>query len=114
MPGWFFRGDNWVNGASSQTGDDNAIAAEGWTFTKSNTCGNWDAFREEIKNCAVTVTVDWTNETQIVITMTFGQYTQTYTITASGGELAQDYVLGLGFEKSQTIFTNVVRTSVKA
>lgn len=114
MPGWFFRGDNWVNGASSQTGDDNAIAAEGWTFTKSNTCGNWDAFREEIKNCAVTVTVDWTNETQIVITMAFGQYTQTYTITASSGELAQDYVLGFGFENSQTIFTNVVRTSVKA
>ncbi|HIZ63555.1 MAG TPA: InlB B-repeat-containing protein [Firmicutes bacterium] len=114
MPGWFFRGDNWVNGASSQTGNDNAIAAEGWTFTKSNTCGNWDAFREEIKNCAVTVTVDWTNETQIVITMAFGQYTQTYTITASSGELAQDYVLGFGFENSQTIFTNVVRTSVKA
>ena len=115
MPGWFFRGDNWVNGASSQTGDDNAIAAEGWTFTKSNTCeNNWGAFREEIKNCAVTVTVDWTNETQIVITMVFGQYTQTYTITASSGELAQDYVLGFGFENSQTIFTNVVRTSVKA
>ncbi len=115
MPGWFFRGDNWVNGASSQTGDDNAIAAEGWTFTKSNSCnGNWGAFREEIKNCSVTVTVDWTNETQIVITMVFGQYTQTYTITASSGELAQDYVLGFGFENSQTIFTNVVRTSVKA
>ena len=113
--GWFFRGDNWVNDASSQTGDSGTIAGENWNFTKLNTCGgNWDAFREELKNCAVTVTVDWTNETQIVITMAFGQYTQTYTITASSGELAQDYVLGFGFENSQTIFTNVVRTSVKA
>ena len=113
--GWFFRGDNWVNDASSQSDKDGTIAAEGWTFTKSNTCeNNWGAFLEEIKNCAVTITVDWTNETQIVITMAFGQYTQTYTITASSGELAQDYVLGFGFENSQTIFTNVVRTSVKA
>ena len=112
--GWFFRGDNWVNDASSQSDKDGTIAAEGWTFTKSNSCnGNWGAFLEEIKNCSVTVTVDWTNETQIVITMVFGQYTQTYTITASSGELAQDYVLGFGFENSQTIFTNVVRTSVK-
>ena len=115
LTGWVFRGDNWVNGASSQTADDGAIAAEGWTFTKSNTCnGNWDAFLEEIKDCEVTVTIDWTNASQIVITMTFGQYTQIYTVTATSGELGQSYVLGLGFENSQTIFTSVVRTSVKA
>lgn len=111
----FFRGDNYIVGGGDPQPDTVVpIAGENWTVVKSNTCGNWDAFREEIKNCAVTVTVDWTNETQIVITMAFGQYTQTYTITASSGELAQDYVLGFGFENSQTIFTNVVRTSVKA
>ena len=113
----FFRGDNYIvgGGPSDQPDTGVSIAGENWTVVKSNTCeNNWVAFREEIKNCAVTVTVDWTNETQIVITMVFGQYTQTYTITASSGELAQDYVLGFGFENSQTIFTNVVRTSVKA
>lgn len=112
----FFRGDNFIVGGGDPQPDTGVpIAGENWTVVKSNTgSSNWDAFREEIKNCAVTVTVDWTNETQIVITMVFGQYTQTYTITASSGELAQDYVLGFGFENSQTIFTNVVRTSVKA
>ena len=112
----FFRGDNYIVGGGDPQPDTGvSITGENWTVVKSNTgSSNWDAFREEIKNCAVTVTVDWTNETQIVITMTFGQYTQTYTITASSGELAQDYVLGFGFENSQTIFTNVVRTSVKA
>lgn len=112
----FFRGDNHiVGGGDPQPDTCVSITGENWTVVKSNTCeNNWGAFLEEIKDCAVTVTVDWTNETQIVITMVFGQYTQTYTITASSGELAQNYVLGLGFEKSQTIFTNVVRTSVKA
>lgn len=112
----FFRGDNHiVGGGDPQPDTCVSITGENWTVVKSNSCnGNWGAFLEEIKNCAVTVTVDWTNETQIVITMVFGQYTQTYTITASSGELAQDYVLGFGFENSQTIFTNVVRTSVKA
>ena len=111
----FFRGDNFIVGGGDPQPDTVVpIADENWTVVKSNTCGNWGAFLEEIKNCAVTITVDWTNETQIVITMAFGQYTQTYTITASSGELAQDYVLGFGFENSQTIFTNVVRTSVKA
>lgn len=101
-----FRGDNYVLGSAE---------AEGWKVEQANTSSsNWDAFRATIADCDVTVTVDWTDEAKIVVTMTFGEHVQTYTITAAEGTLAGSYVLNFGFEASQTVFTSVVRTSVKA
>ena len=112
----FFRGDNYVNGGIDiQPDKGSPIADENWTIVKTNSCnGDWAAFKTEIQNCSVTVTVDWTVDSQIVITMVFGDYTQLYTITATDGALANTYVFGFGFENSQTVFTSVVRTSVKA
>lgn len=124
-----FRADNYIT-------DMNEVkAAEGWEIAQNCTVTNedktaqssiandtafWATMRAIINKCNVTITIDWTNEAQIVVTLkcdstTEGYtnaFTQTYTITAASGKtLADSYTVGLDCEGSYVVITDVQRTA---
>ena len=106
------RVDRWADGAVSDQNDNGGkVTTENWTFTKSNTGFNdWaGVHRTARKDGNVTVTVDWTTETQIAVTIALengGTTTAfTYTFTATAGSLRDRYNFSLGCGLSYSSLT---------
>lgn len=116
-----FRVDNYIVGEAALK------TAEGWTIvgnpyvkTPSTEGADdgakfWNGAKAIFANCTLTVTVDWTNESQIVATVKCENadnvFTQTYTITAADTKtLAGSYTIGLDGESSYTVINSVTRT----
>lgn len=116
-----FRVDNYIVGEAALK------TAEGWTIvgnpyvkTPSTEGADdgakfWNGAKAIFANCTLTVTVDWTNESQIVATVKCENadnvFTQTYTITAADAKtLAGSYTIGLDGESSYTVINSVTRT----
>ena len=116
VPAAYFRGDNFVNEATSADGNaTHDVEAESWHITKAFThSGDWDVFKQAVKDCSIEYTIDWTQEDKIVITMLFtdaseAEYKQTYTVTTAAA-FADSYTISLGSEYSAATITNVTRT----
>ncbi len=116
-PRAYFRGDNFVDGVTSS--DNNVthdLAYEGWHITKQMSHDNeWDIFKSMIADCEQTITIDWTNESQIMITFVYekdnASMTQSYVITASGENiLANQYYFSIGYNSCTMVVNNIVRT----
>lgn len=115
MVSGIFRGDNYI------IEGDNLKANEGWaiaqTHTHSANDDTWTAFRGIIADCSVTIEIDWTNASSIVVKETFTKTgatdsaTQTYTITpASGKQFLDQYSAELGLESCYLNITSVTQT----
>lgn len=94
-----FRSDNWVEPNDDATREQ-ALANEGWSVSRRHSVNggnaNWTTFLQIIANCDILITIDYTDDSQIVITMTFtagdNTATQTHTIVAaSGSTLKESY-----------------------
>ena len=123
IPIAYFRGDNYVD--NTQVGTDTFdYAPEEWHDVSVHAVNGftegdyWLNFQSIIKECEIIITLDWTNESQIVITLKYvsGTHsaTQTHTITSTGDGLAETYFFSLGYNSCSATITSVVRTSVKA
>ena len=113
MVAGIFRGDNYI------IDGDKLKENEGWsiaqTHTHSASDATWTTFRGIIADCELTIEIDWTNATQIVVKMIFAKDSrtamQTYTITpASGKQFLDQYSAELGFESCYLNVTNVAYT----
>lgn len=106
-----FRADNWINsdgivGTDGQEGNDAyqfKIVKDLVGFGENAPEGDlWDNFKRIATNCTATITWDWTNAAQIVVSYAFtdGTYTfrQNYTVTALTGHLKESYTIGLGVD----------------
>ena len=97
------RVDRWVDNVDAEQNDNGGKdAAENWTFTKSNTSFNdWAGVHAAArKNGNVTITIDWTNETQIKVTIALENSGTTtafdYVFSAITGSLRDRYNFALG------------------
>lgn len=116
MSAGIFRGDNYI------IDGDKLKANEGWTIEQTHTHAGdsptWADFKTIIADCALTIEIDWTNASQIVVKMNFVKTgdtmksaTQTYTITpASGKQFNDQYSTEIGFESCYLNITSVTRT----
>lgn len=113
----YFRGDNYVDNTTSEDANvTHDLAYEGWHITKQMSHENdWNAFKSMIADCEQTITIDWTNESQIMITFVYekdnASMTQSYVITASGENiLANQYYFSIGYNSCTMVVNNIVRT----
>ena len=111
-----FRADNWINGTDT-SGDVHTLVSENWSISKQTDIvwEEWLAFLKTEGGIDLTITLDWTNETQIVVMMVFSDgtttFTQTYTITSTAESgLADSYHYCLGYENAQITIDSIVRT----
>lgn len=116
MSAGIFRGDYYI------IDGDKLKANEGWTIEQTHTHAGdsptWADFKTIIADCALTIEIDWTNASQIVVKMNFVKTgdttksaTQTYTITpASGKQFNDQYSTEIGFESCYLNITSVTRT----
>ena len=101
------RADNWVL--------DNAYASIGIQVAQQFSSDDWSQVCKIIKACTATYTIDWSNESKIVVTMQFvsaeeGTYTMTYTLTAmTGYTLADRYSVDFGCDTCYANFTSFER-----
>ena len=114
----YFRGDNYVDNTTSEDANvTHDLAYEGWHITKQMSHENdWNAFKSMIADCEQTITIDWTNEEQIVITFEYLDEAETvisqnYIVTASAENVLDDqYYFSLGYNTCTMTVTDVVRT----
>ena len=116
MSAGIFRGDNYI------IDGDKLKANEGWAIEQTNTHAGtsptWADFRTIIADCALTIEIDWTNASQIVVKMNFVKTggttkvaTQTYTVTPESGKQFNDqYSTEIGFESCYLNITSVTKT----
>ena len=114
-----FRADNYIIGAD-KVGDDEPqtdFAAENWKFEKGGLI-HWDTWKDFLKTedgVDLTITLDWTDEAKIAISLLFTEGTivneQTYTVTSTAESgLADSYHYCLGYENAQITIDSIVRT----
>ena len=115
FPTYVFRPDHCINAPNAFPNAPTNTFDFGWTVTMSDV-SDWSAFNAAKADCETTLTIDWTNKAQIVITEKFGDTQSiTYTITATEGHaLDNSYQVVLGADHCFTTFTSVVRTAAPA
>ncbi|MDE5547564.1 MAG: hypothetical protein K2J30_01000 [Clostridia bacterium] len=101
-PATNFRADRWIEGSDSD--NQATVAAEKWNIVKEGedlSAESWGSWNTEMRNCQVTVTFDWSDESKIVVTIAMGNnpdYAFAYTITAQENEtLADKYNINVGY-----------------
>ena len=109
-----FRGDNVILGMAN-----NAYEKEAWAFSQTSSTNfddpAWLSFLKTEGGVSVKVTLDWTAETQIVITVEFTDgnttHSMAYTVTSTAESgLADSYHYCLGYENAQITIDSIVRT----
>ena len=109
-----FRGDNVILGMAN-----NAYEKEAWAFSQASSTNfddpAWLSFLKTEGGVSVKLTLDWTAETQIVITVEFTDgnttHSMAYTITSTAESgLADSYHYCLGYENAQITIDSIVRT----
>lgn len=89
---------------------DDAYASIGIKVEKDNSTNDVNLVKAIIIDCTVTYTIDFSDESKIVVTMQFvseeeGTFTMTYTLTpVSGQTLADRYSIDFGFESCYVKF----------
>ncbi|MDE5896314.1 MAG: hypothetical protein K2H43_00705, partial [Clostridia bacterium] len=117
----YFRGDNWVDGSTEAAGI-HTVGIENWTISKGfsatgfdNAEDPWTELCALNRNCNLSLTVDWTTDSEIkvIISVAAGDktYTDTFTITATEGELNDFYNLSVGYNASTASITSLVRST---
>lgn len=115
-PVYNFRADWWINGVDDAGNGQVPVALpdEGWDATKENG-PDWGTFASVIKDCNITLTFDWTDESKIVLSFAGTNaaeqtFTMQYSIVARAGRtLANSYKIGLGTDNSYTHITSIER-----
>ncbi len=113
-----FRSDNYIVDGETSENKEGWTIAQNCALTEETEEEFWASVRKTIAKCNVTVTFDWTQEEQIVITLRYDSdtenyengYVQTYTIESASGELAEKYTVGLGIEGAYAVFDASTRS----
>ncbi len=99
----YMRSDNYIV--------DNNYASIGISVTQNPSMTNWTQVSAILASCTATYTIDFSNESKIVVTMQYvseeeGTYTMTYTLTpVSGQTLADRYSIDFGCDRCYAEFT---------
>ncbi|MDE7296454.1 MAG: hypothetical protein K2N84_04235 [Clostridia bacterium] len=124
-----FRADNYIIDGEGLKADN------GWEIAQNSTIAVndakeptlegdnafWASMRAILNKCDVTVTLDYSDASKIIMTFVYesttegyeNTYTQSYTITSASGKLADEYTVGLGVDGCYAVFSNTTRTTAE-